>query len=191
MTRTWPARSSTRAAGSGDDGVREKDGVQARHPTLDHQRPDLDPCSRRRSSRNSSRRHRHAGRGPAVRTDRLVRGGALPATRSPASSAVFFTTADCPLLLLPLPVQQPAPNRFRYSVPRGRWLAGRLHAPTRTRRSSPKTTLTSRNGADRGRAQAPLVHQLGTTSARWRTSRASRCNASRWLYRLQDIWMEE
>jgi peptide/nickel transport system substrate-binding protein len=84
---------------------------------------------------------------------------------------------------------QPAPNRFRYSVPEvDAWLED-----ARTNQDDAVVTDDYKNVQERIIVDAPhvpLVHQLGTTG-RTDKVQGAQFQPTRWLYRMQDVWLEQ
>jgi peptide/nickel transport system substrate-binding protein len=101
---------------------------------------------------------------------------------------VFFSSADV-LYFYFHSVQQPAPNRFFYTNPE-------VDAWLEDSRSNPDDAAVAEDYANIQMALvedvpcAPLIHQLGTLGT-LDSVQGVQVHASRWLYRLQDIWIEQ
>jgi ABC-type transport system substrate-binding protein len=102
---------------------------------------------------------------------------------------IFFENPDGILYFYFYSKQQPAPNRFSYSVPEvDKWLEDSRVNPDKNAVTMDYENVQKKIIEDA--VTAPLVHELGTLG-KADAAMGVKVHPSRWLYRMLDIWLKK
>ena len=102
---------------------------------------------------------------------------------------IFFENPDGILYFYFYSKQQPAPNRFSYAVPEvDRWLEDSRINPDQNAVRQDYENVQKKIIEDA--VTAPLVHELGTLG-KVDAVQGVKVHASRWLYRMTDLWLKK
>lgn len=102
---------------------------------------------------------------------------------------IFFENPDGILYFYFYSKQQPAPNRFSYAVPEvDRWLEDSRVNPDQNAVRQDYENVQKKIIEDA--VTAPLVHELGTLG-KVDAVQGVKVHASRWLYRMTDLWLKK
>ena len=102
---------------------------------------------------------------------------------------IFFENPDGILYFYFYSKQQPAPNRFSYAVPEvDRWLEDSRVNPDQNAVRQDYENVQKKIIEDA--VTAPLVHELGTLG-KVEAVQGVKVHASRWLYRMTDLWLKK
>jgi len=102
---------------------------------------------------------------------------------------IFFENPDGILYFYFYSKQQPAPNRFSYALPEvDRWLEDSRINPDQNAVRQDYENVQKKIIEDA--VTAPLVHELGTLG-KVDAVQGVKVHASRWLYRMTDLWLKK
>ena len=102
---------------------------------------------------------------------------------------IFFENPDGILYFYFYSKQQPAPNRFSYALPEvDRWLEDSRVNPDQNAVRQDYENVQKKIIEDA--VTAPLVHELGTLG-KVDAVQGVKVHASRWLYRMTDLWLKK
>ena len=102
---------------------------------------------------------------------------------------IFFENPDGILYFYFYSKQQPAPNRFSYALPEvDRWLEDSRVNPDQNAVRQDYENVQKKIIEDA--VTAPLMHELGTLG-KVDAVQGVKVHASRWLYRMTDLWLKK